>query len=157
MDSIEGPKTAFDFAGLGALKASAAKDGGDPEAAKKAAQQFESMFLQMMLKSMRDAVPKGGLFESKATKTFEQMFDQQVVLALAERRSTGLSQMIEKFITQSHTSLELGESSPEKFSLENKEATYLPVIKESEGFSIPEGSVKTFLLNREFKFLKGGD
>lgn len=157
MAIVEGPTTTFDFAGLGALKAQAVQDKDNPEAAKKAAQQFESMFLQMMLKSMRDAVPKGGLFESQATETFEQMFDQQIVLAMAERRSTGLSQMIEKFITSAHQSLESNDKAAEKFFLENKEVKHLPVIKESDGFLIPEGSVKNFLLKRGLTLSKGGD
>jgi flagellar protein FlgJ len=56
------PVSAFDFGALGSLKAQAVNDPGKNDAAKKAAQQFEAIFLQMMLKSMRDASPKGGLF-----------------------------------------------------------------------------------------------
>ena len=53
MNTISDPKTSYDFAGIGALKAQAARDGGDDDAIKKTADQFEAMFLQMMMKSMR--------------------------------------------------------------------------------------------------------
>ena len=43
-----------------------------------AAKQFESVFMSMMLKSMRDATPQDGLFDSEQTKTFTAMLDQQL-------------------------------------------------------------------------------
>lgn len=42
-----------------------------------AAQQFEALFVQMMMKSMRDAIPSSGLMNSSATDTYQQMLDQQ--------------------------------------------------------------------------------
>lgn len=42
-----------------------------------AAQQFEALFVQMMMKSMRDAIPTSGLLNSSATDTYQQMLDQQ--------------------------------------------------------------------------------
>lgn len=50
----------------------------DPEAGVDgAAQQFEALFVQMMMKSMRDAIPSSGLMNSSATDTYQQMLDQQ--------------------------------------------------------------------------------
>ncbi|MEA2119466.1 flagellar assembly peptidoglycan hydrolase FlgJ [Halovibrio sp. HP20-50] len=50
----------------------------DPEAGVNgAAQQFEALFVQMMMKSMRDAIPTSGLMNSSATDTYQQMLDQQ--------------------------------------------------------------------------------
>ena len=68
MTDAIGPKSSYDFAGLGELKARAASDRSDDAAIKKAAQQFEAMFLQMMMKSMRATVEKGGLFDSQASR-----------------------------------------------------------------------------------------
>ena len=48
-------KFALDVNGMGALRQSAKS--GSPEALKGAAQQFEAMFVNMMMKSMRDATP----------------------------------------------------------------------------------------------------
>ena len=101
MTDAIGPKSSYDFAGLGELKAKAANDASNDAAIKKSAQQFEAMFLQMMMKSMRATIEKGGLFESQASETFEQMYDQQIVMAMSERGSTGLAQMVERFIRQS--------------------------------------------------------
>jgi len=58
------------------------------------AQQFESLFVQMMLKSMRDATMKGGLFDSHQLETYEQMFDQQLSLDLARQGGVGLADVI---------------------------------------------------------------
>lgn len=69
----------------------------DPRAALKgAAQQFEAVFLQMVLKSMRDASPKEGLFDSEQSRLFQSMLDQQLTQTMSAKGSTGLSALIEK-------------------------------------------------------------
>ena len=156
MNTISDPKTSYDFAGIGALKAQAARDGGDDDAIKKTADQFEAMFLQMMMKSMRSTIQKGGLLDSAGTETFEQMLDQQFAMAMAGRRSTGLSQMVEEFIRRSQ-GLSSEESIPGHFSLQPKAADALPLVNESVGFSLPEESTQNFLLNRGRIRLGGSD
>ncbi|HEX7111065.1 MAG TPA: flagellar assembly peptidoglycan hydrolase FlgJ, partial [Mizugakiibacter sp.] len=49
----------------------------------KTAQQFEALFTQMLLKSMRDATPGDGLFDSEQTRAYQQMFDQQLAVSLS--------------------------------------------------------------------------
>lgn len=84
----------LDFGGLGKLKG---KAHGDAKAAtRETAQQFEAMFLQMMMKSMRDAMPKSDLVESAGKDTFEAMFDKEVSMAMAKRGSLGLADMLIK-------------------------------------------------------------
>ena len=68
------------------------------EGMKQASRQFEVMFLQMMLKSMRDATPSDGMFSSSQEKTYTSMLDQQLSqnlsgrgLGLAEAMFTQLS------------------------------------------------------------------
>lgn len=63
---------------------------------KAAAQQFEAMFMQMMLKGMRDTVQSGGLLDSEQTKFYTGMFDQQLAQNLSSKGSLGLAKMIEK-------------------------------------------------------------
>jgi len=154
MNEISGPKSSYDFAGLSELKAKAASNGQDDAAIKKAAQQFEAMFLQMMMKSMRATVEKGGLFDSQASETFEQMYDQQIVMAMSERGSTGLAQMVEKFIRQSHGQTD--ELGGQKFLLDTKKSDGFPLTEESDAFKLPEGATQQFLLNRN-RFLLRGD
>lgn len=92
----------FDVGSLSALKRQI-KD-GDPKALKAAAQQFEALFLQMVLKSMREATPRDGLFDSEQTRMYESLLDQQLVQVLgAKSGGTGLAAMIEKQLLQQHS------------------------------------------------------
>ena len=62
----------MDSRSLEGLKRGARAEKGSEEfnaAVDKVAVQFESIFLQMALKSMRDATPEGGLFTDSSTKT----------------------------------------------------------------------------------------
>ncbi len=50
-----------------------------------AAKQFDAVFTQMMLKSMRDATPQDGILDSNQTKTFTDMLDQQLSEQLSSK------------------------------------------------------------------------
>jgi flagellar protein FlgJ len=69
---------------------------GDSEALSGAAKQLESVFVQMMLKAMRDTVPEGGLFDSEQSDFYEGMFDQQISLNIANGKGIGLAEVIER-------------------------------------------------------------
>jgi peptidoglycan hydrolase FlgJ len=70
----------------------AARD--DPrQAVKKVAAQFEALFMQMVLKSMREATPHSGLLDSQEQDMYRGMLDQQVAQQIAGR-GTGLSDVI---------------------------------------------------------------
>lgn len=76
--------------GLQGLKVEANKD----QALKKVAQQFEAMFLNMMLKSMRSAnevFSEDSLFDNKETETWNEMLDQQRALSLAHKNGIGIA------------------------------------------------------------------
>ena len=100
MVAVSDPKMSYDFAGLGALKADAVRDRSDEATIKKTAQQFEAMFLQMMMKSMRATVQKGGLFDSSETETFEQMLDQQFGLQRVGVIEVRLNSLVEIQVRQ---------------------------------------------------------
>lgn len=74
---------AIDARSLGQLKASAAQN--SPEALKAAAQQFEAVFMNMLMKSMREATPKEGMFDNEQTRMYTSMLDQQLTQQLASR------------------------------------------------------------------------
>ncbi len=57
------------------------------------ARQFESMMLQMMMKSMRDAVPKTGFMSSSATDTYQDLYDKEIAQQIS-KRGMGLAEMI---------------------------------------------------------------
>lgn len=69
------------------------------EGLKQAAKQFEALFLNMMLKSMREATPKDGLFDSDQSRFYTQMLDQQLVQDLSGK-GIGLADMIVKQLAQ---------------------------------------------------------
>jgi peptidoglycan hydrolase FlgJ len=68
-------------------------------ALKTAATQFEGLFMSMVLKSMRDAMPKDGMFQSDTTRTYTDMLDQQLAMTLA-KKGTGLSDVIVRQLSQ---------------------------------------------------------
>lgn len=78
-----------DFQGLARLRAEAAQS--SPDAAREAARQFEALFVQMMLKSMRDA---GSAYAEQRDRTYDDMFDQQMALEMTRGRGLGLADML---------------------------------------------------------------
>jgi soluble lytic murein transglycosylase-like protein len=55
-----------------------------PEGLRKAAKEFESVFLNQLMKAMRSTVPENKLFNSQgATKFYQQMYDQEIAKSLA--------------------------------------------------------------------------
>jgi len=94
-----------DFNALARLKADATNQ-TDPdktdETNKKVAGQIEAMFFQMVLKSMREAQSIGDSAESDQTRFYQDMFDKQITLEIAQNSSSsgnGLAAMIEKQIS----------------------------------------------------------
>ena len=81
-----------DFQGLMRLKAEAAKQ--TPEAVQETARQFEAIFVQTMLKAMRDASPGEGMFDSDQTEFYRDMYDQQLALHMVKGRGLGISKML---------------------------------------------------------------
>lgn len=74
-----------------------AAESGDDEKLKKACQEFESVFLNMMLSTMRKTIPDGGLIEkSQATETFESMLDEEYSKSLSKSGGIGLADVLVK-------------------------------------------------------------
>ena len=74
-----------------ALRQSARQN--SPDALKAVAKQFEGLFMNMMMKSMRDATPKDGLFDNEQGKMFTSMLDQQLSQNFA-KRGVGLADVL---------------------------------------------------------------
>ena len=66
------------------------------EGLKKVAQEFESLFLNMMLKSMRDTLPQDGMFSSDQTRFYTSMLDQQLAQKLSSSGQLGFARLIEQ-------------------------------------------------------------
>lgn len=84
-------RLALDVKDMGSLRQSA--KAGSPEALKTAATQFEAMFVNMMMKSMREATPQDGMMDSQQTKMLTTMLDQQTSQNIA-KKGIGLADML---------------------------------------------------------------
>lgn len=92
--NVQSPDFYLDMQGLGELKNAARSDGKDPETLRQVAAQFESLYMNMVLKSMREATPGDGLFESDQTRFFRDMYDQQLSVKLSEGGGMGLTDLL---------------------------------------------------------------
>jgi peptidoglycan hydrolase FlgJ len=84
-----------DFQGLASLKNEAKAQA--PTALKEAARQFESLFTQMLLKSMREANKSFGedsLFGSDQADMYQDMFDDQIAMQMSKGKGLGLADML---------------------------------------------------------------
>ncbi|MDH5358795.1 MAG: flagellar assembly peptidoglycan hydrolase FlgJ [Gammaproteobacteria bacterium] len=87
-------QTAIDFNGLSELRRSATIDQKDQETLRQVAGQFESLFLNMMLKSMRQASLADGIFDSSQSDMYRDMSDQQLAMDLSAKGGMGLQDVI---------------------------------------------------------------
>jgi flagellar protein FlgJ len=119
-------RNALDFAGLAQMRAGAVQ--GKEKVTKEVAQQFESIFINMMLKSMRDATERSGLLDSEATKTYESMFDQQMSAELAGEGTFGIAQALQNQLNLNPSKSRRGEYMPlnqtRSFELKQGEGSY---------------------------------
>jgi flagellar protein FlgJ len=83
-----------DFQGIAALKRQARQD--QAGSLERVARQFESLFIQMMVKQMRQASFGGGIFDSDRTRQYQDMYDKQLALHLAESGGLGISELLER-------------------------------------------------------------
>src|SRR3569832_663408 len=94
--SIDSTKTDVytDFAGLAQLRLNGQSN--PDETLRAAGRQFESLFIQMMLKRMRDASPGDSLLGGHEQDTYRDLFDKQISLTLAAKCSLGLAEAMER-------------------------------------------------------------
>jgi len=78
------------------------------------AKQFESIFVSMMIKSMRDAnkgFSEGNLLQSSESDSYMQMFDSQLAVTLSTGKGIGLADVIKRQLSKSTDGLEAGNDS----------------------------------------------
>ncbi len=148
MDNPVGNTRSYlDFDGLGQLKGQARQDA--KAATRETAQQFEALFIQMMMKSMRDSVVKSDLSENAPLDSYQSMFDKEVSVQLAKRNSMGLADMLVKNLEQQQAAVvstaemlkmrEDGALPPAKPIPLNPKETALPLNKEHRPeFKLPK-------------------
>ena len=68
---------------------------------KKACGQFESIFINQILRSMRRTVPHGGLLkEGPEMEIFQSLYDETLSQNLAQQKGVGLGKMIYRQMTR---------------------------------------------------------
>ncbi len=83
----------------------------NPDSAlRQVAEQFEAIFMQMMLKSMRDASMGNSLFDSDQSQMYQEMFDNQLSLSLSKDSSNGLADILVKQLSGAITKKQLPEN-----------------------------------------------
>jgi len=106
--------TYTDFSGINTMRAQARVD---PEASlKQVAKQFEGIFIQMMLKSMRDASLGDDIFDSDQSKVYRDMFDKQVSLDMANSKGIGIAEALVRQLSK-NTPVK---STPAEFAYDGK-------------------------------------
>ncbi|TGB73306.1 flagellar assembly peptidoglycan hydrolase FlgJ [Escherichia sp. E4702] len=142
---------AWDAQSLNDLKA---KAGEDPAAnIRPVARQVEGMFVQMMLKSMREALPKGGLFSSENTRLYTSMYDQQIAQQMTAGKGLGLAEMmVEQMTPEQPLPAEEMPAGPMKFPLETVMSFQNKALKQMVQKALPHnfdvllpGDSKAFL------------
>ena len=81
-----------DLGALASLRASARAN--DPESVRKAAQQFEALFTQQLLKSARAANLGDDVLGGGQTEFYQDLFDQQMALHLSSGKGMGLAEVL---------------------------------------------------------------
>lgn len=87
-----------DFKGLAELRLNG--QANPEETLRTAGRQFEAMFIQMMLKSMRDASPGDSLMGSGGQDMYQDMFDKQMSLTLSAKGALGLGEAMVRQMQQ---------------------------------------------------------
>jgi flagellar protein FlgJ len=87
--------TYTDINGLSALK----QNPTSPQAIDAVAQQVEALFLQMMLKSMRDATAAEDP-DGNEMGMYQDMFDKQVALSISQHTDLGIAKLLKRQLTQ---------------------------------------------------------
>lgn len=141
-DTTNVTRSYLDFEGLGRLRGQAATGDASKKAAveRETAQQFEAMFIQMMMKSMREATEKEGLFSSEAENTFQDMMDRDLSVSMAERSAFGIADMI-------MDSLKVRDGAP----LSSQDALKLHGLTPPQGLSMPNAQGPGFKLKEAIK------
>ena len=92
--SLQKMKTEYSADVNGFLTAKDASVNGTNAELKAVADQFEAIFLEMLLKQARDSKLSDGLFENNADDNFVQLFDRELAKSSSEKVDIGIAEAI---------------------------------------------------------------
>jgi len=143
-----------DFSSLARLRVDARKD--EKSALKEVAKQFESVFVQMMIKSMRDASEplQGDLFHGNESKAYTDMYDKQLGLELTKSNGIGLADVIVRQLSPQHTQNIIKPAAPtlnfDQVQKTTSTAEQLVSARRERVQNIKTQSVQTSSLNNDY-------
>jgi len=154
-------KSYSDFSALGELRGKAQRN--EAGALRESAQQFEALFIQMMLKSMREAsdVMKSDMFQSNALETFQGMYDKEISMQMAQRNSLGFADVVVKQMTAN----QVAPSTADMLAVRNGSKSLIPTgmplnkpvnpmslqTKPQDPMALPKLNIKSLPLNSQFQ------
>ncbi len=106
--AVANANTYSDLNGLAGLKA----DPHSPQAIHAVAEQVDALFLQMMLKSMREAGQDIGDHQSNELGMYQDMFDKQVALSISQRGGLGLGALVARQLDAQQARVAPGQAAP---------------------------------------------
>ena len=78
------------------------------------AKQFESIFVNQLMKSMRETLPKEGMLSSFSGDMYNSMFDQEVAGEMSKGRGMGLADVLYTQLSRMNANKPDGEENPQK-------------------------------------------
>ncbi|MFW1676711.1 flagellar assembly peptidoglycan hydrolase FlgJ [Pontibacter sp. JAM-7] len=122
--SGQSPQLYTDLAQLQKLKSKALTD--KQEGLRLAAEQFEQLFMNMLLRSMREAnaaFGEGNFMNSSQTEFYQGMFDNQLAMEIssAKGKGVGLADVLVRQLSQSSQTSVSGEGGELEFNLESRQ------------------------------------
>lgn len=127
IDSTNVTSSYLDFGGLSELRGRAVKD--SQGALRETAEQFEALFIQMMLKSMREATFKSDMLQSDALDTYQGMFDREISVSMASRGNMGMADLLQQQLGSDAS------RSPPSTALDAVD-TYMPIHKPTQAIRL---------------------
>lgn len=132
-----------DFQGLSELRSRVRNN--SEAALREVAGQFEALFIQMMLKSMRDAGLGEGILDSEHTKTYQAMFDKQISIDLSKRQGLGMAEMMVRQLSRAGGGN--GSNDPE---LAPQSPTFQALVRPAAAVAAPAHSRGTSAVNTDW-------
>ena len=128
MQATSSPDVYTDFSSLTTLRKDAH---ADPQAnLRKVAQQFESLYIKMMLKSMREASSGDPMFDSNDSKVYRDMYDNQLAIQMSEHGGIGLADMLVRQLQRNDPAKHTAANAPvQSAPVASVTPAVLPVVK----------------------------
>lgn len=115
------------------------------EALKTAAKQFEAVFMNMLLKSMREALPQTDAFGSDSTRLYTSMLDQEMSTKLGERGGMGIADLLIKQLSEAQRGQSKGLPSPGRSQVIDRLNAATAQAQPSAGSGAPQSFVDRLL------------